>query len=153
MSHILVLQGANMNWLGIREPEIYGTTTAAELDEQIQAYARKKGFEVEIFYTNLEGEAINKIYEAYERGFEAIVMNPGGFTSTGHALQDAWKGVRERMVYVEVHVANHYARYRPSEHQNVTASAAVGVIMGFGLYGYFLGLEAALRLIENKRQA
>jgi 3-dehydroquinate dehydratase II len=86
MSRILVLQGANMNWLGIREPEIYGTTTAAELDEQIQAYARKKGFEVEIFYTNLEGEAINKIYEAYERGFEAIVMNPGGFTSAGHAL-------------------------------------------------------------------
>jgi 3-dehydroquinate dehydratase-2 len=153
MSRILVLQGANMNWLGIREPEIYGTTTAAELDEQIQAYARKKGFEVEIFYTNLEGEAINKIYEAYERGFEAIVMNPGGFTSAGHALQGALKGVRERMVYVEVHVANHYARYRPSEHQNVTASAAVGVIMGLGLYGYFLGLEAALRLIENKRQA
>jgi 3-dehydroquinate dehydratase II len=153
MSRILVLQGANMNWLGIREPEIYGTTTAAELDEQIQAYARKKGFEVEIFYTNLEGEAINKIYEAYERGFEAIVMNPGGFTSAGHALQGALKGVRERMVYVEVHVANHYARYRPSEHQNATASAAVGVIMGFGLYGYFLGLEAALRLIENKRQA
>jgi 3-dehydroquinate dehydratase II len=80
-------------------------------------------------------------------------MNPGGFTSAGHALQGALKGVRERMVYVEVHVANHYARYRPSEHQNVTASAAVGVIMGFGLYGYFLGLEAALRLIENKRQA
>jgi len=153
MSRILVLQGANMNWLGIREPEIYGTTTAAELDEQIQAYACRKGFEVEIFYTNLEGEAINKIYEAYERGFEAIVMNPGGFTSAGHALQGALKGVRQRMAYVEVHVANHYARYRPGEHQNATAPAAAGIIMGFGLYGYFLGLEAALHLIESKRQA
>lgn len=152
MSRILMLQGANMNWLGIREPEIYGTTTAAELDQQILEYARQKGFEVEIYYTNLEGEAINKIYDAYHRGFEAIVMNPGGFTFAGHALQGALKGVREGMVYVEVHVANHYARYHPAEHQNATASAAVGVIMGFGLYGYFLGLDAALHLIEAKRQ-
>jgi 3-dehydroquinate dehydratase-2 len=153
MPRILVLQGANMNWLGIREPEIYGTTTAAELDQQIHAYARKKGFEVEVYYTNVEGEAINKIYETYNRGFEAIVMNPGGFTFAGYALQGALKGVRDRMVYVEVHVANHYARYHPGEHQNATASAAVGVIMGFGLFGYFLGLDAALHLIEAKQKA
>jgi 3-dehydroquinate dehydratase-2 len=61
MPRILVMQGANMNWLGIREPEVYGTTTAAELDRQILEYARQKGIEVEIFYTNVEGEAINKI--------------------------------------------------------------------------------------------
>ena len=152
MSRILMLQVANMNWLGIREPEIYGTTTAAELDQQILEYARRKEVEVEIYYTNIEGDAINKIYDAYQRGFEAIVMNPGGFTFAGHALQGALKGVRDRMVYVEVHVANHYARYHPSEHQNATASAAVGVIMGFGLYGYFLGLDAALHLIEAKRK-
>jgi 3-dehydroquinate dehydratase-2 len=152
MPRILLLQGANMNWLGIREPEIYGTTTAAELDQQILEYARRKGFEVDIYYTNLEGEAINKIYEAYRQGFEAIVMNPGGFTVAGHALQGALKGVRDRMVYVEVHVANHYARYQPGAHQNATAPAAVGVIMGFGLHGYFLGLDAALHLINAKRK-
>jgi 3-dehydroquinate dehydratase-2 len=152
MARILVLQGANMNWLGIREPDIYGPTTAAELDQQISAYAHRKGFEVEIYYTNIEGEAINKIYEAYQRGFEAIVMNPGGFTSAGYALQGALKGVRDRMAYVEVHVANHYARYGPGEHQNATAPAAAGVIMGFGLYGYFLGLDAALHLIEAKQK-
>ncbi|HYY17041.1 MAG TPA: type II 3-dehydroquinate dehydratase [Gammaproteobacteria bacterium] len=150
MPRILLLQGANMNWLGIREPEIYGTTTAAELDQQILKYAQQKGFEVEIYYTNLEGEAINKLYEAYDQGFDAIVMNPGGFTFSGYALRDAIRGVRDRMVYVEVHIANHYARYRPGEHQNATAAAAVGVIMGFGLHGYFLGLDAALRLIETK---
>jgi 3-dehydroquinate dehydratase-2 len=150
MPRILLLQGANMNWLGIREPEIYGTTTAAELDQQILKYAQQKGFEVEIYYTNLEGEAINKLYEAYNQGFDAIVMNPGGFTFSGYALRDAIRGVRDRMVYVEVHIANHYARYRPGEHQNATAAAAVGVIMGFGLHGYFLGLDAALRLIETK---
>ena len=153
MSRILVWQGANMNWLGIREPEIYGSTTAAELDEQIQAYARQRGFEVEIFYPNIEGEAINKIYEAYERGFEAIVMSPGGFTPAGHALQGALKGVRQRKAYVEVHVANHFARYRRGEHQDATPPAAAGAIMGFGVYGYFLGLEAALHLSEAKRQA
>jgi len=150
MPRILLLQGANMNWLGIREPEIYGTTTAAELDQQILKYAQQKGFEVEIYYTNLEGEAINKLYDAYNQGFDAIVMNPGGFTFSGYALRDAIRGVRDRMVYVEVHIANHYARYRPGEHQNATAAAAVGVIMGFGLHGYFLGLDAALRLIETK---
>ena len=150
MPRILLLQGANMNWLGIREPEIYGTTTAAELDQQILKYAQQKGFEVEIYYTNIEGEAINKLYDAYNQGFDAIVMNPGGFTFSGYALRDAIRGVRDRMVYVEVHIANHYARYRPGEHQNATAAAAVGVIMGFGLHGYFLGLDAALRLIETK---
>jgi 3-dehydroquinate dehydratase-2 len=152
MPRILMLQGANMNWLGIREPEVYGTTTAAELDQQIHAYARRKGFEVEIYYTNIEGDAINKIYEAYHRGFEAIVMNPGGFTFAGYALEGTLKGVRDRMVYVEVHIANHYARYHPGEHRNATASAAVGVIMGFGLFGYFLGLDAALHLIEARQK-
>ena len=152
MPRILMLQGANMNWLGIREPEIYGTTTAAELDQQILKYAQQKGFEVEIYYTNFEGEAINKLYEAYDQGFDAIVMNPGGFTFSGYALRDAIRGVRDRMVYVEVHIANHYARYRPGEHQNATAAAAVGVIMGFGLHGYFLGLDAVLYLIEAKRR-
>jgi 3-dehydroquinate dehydratase-2 len=152
MARILVLQGANMNWLGIREPEIYGTTTAAELDQQILEYAQRKGFEVEIYYTNIEGEAINKIYEAYQHGFEAVVMNPGGFTSAGYALQGALKGVRDRMAYVEVHVANHYARYRPGEHHNATAPAAAGVIMGLSLYGYILGLDAALHLIEARQQ-
>lgn len=152
MPRILMMQGANMNWLGIREPEIYGTTTAAELDQQIYEYARKRGVEVEIYYTNVEGEAINKIYDAYHKGVEAIVMNPGGFTFAGYALRDALRGVRDRMVYVEVHIANHYARYRPGEHQNATAAAAVGVIMGVGLYGYFLGLDAALHLIEMQHK-
>jgi 3-dehydroquinate dehydratase II len=153
MPRILMLQGANMNWLGIREPETYGTTTAAELDQQILKYAQQKGFEVEIYYTNIEGEAINKLYDAYNHGFDAIVMNPGGFTFAGYALRDAIRWVRDRMVYVEVHIANHFARYRPGEHQNATAAAAVGVIMGFGLYGYFLGLDAALHLIETKRKS
>jgi 3-dehydroquinate dehydratase II len=147
-----MLQGANMNWLGIREPETYGTTTAAALDQQILKYAQQKGLEVEIYYTNIEGEAINKIYEAYNQGCDAIVMNPGGFTFAGYALRDAIRGVRDRMVYVEVHIANHFARYRPGEHQNATAAAAVGVIMGFGLHGYFLGLDAALHLTEAKRK-
>ena len=62
---ILVVQGANMNWLGIRQPEIYGTTTAAELDEQIRQYATDKGFEVDIFYSNSEAETIDKLYEAH----------------------------------------------------------------------------------------
>ena len=78
MTKILVFQGANMNWLGKRQPEIYGTTTADQLDERIRAYAAKKGFEVEIFYTNMEGEGIERLQQAEKEGVDAIVMNGPG---------------------------------------------------------------------------
>ncbi|RMF92807.1 MAG: 3-dehydroquinate dehydratase [Nitrospinota bacterium] len=147
MPKILMIHGANMNWLGIRQPEIYGRTTAAELNKMIEDYARQKQFEVENFYSNSEAETIDRIYRAYEEGFDAIVMNPGGFSYTGYALKDALLGVKERLPYVEVHISNHYARGIHS----VIAPAAVGVIMGFGIHVYFLGLDAALEIIKKKQ--
>jgi 3-dehydroquinate dehydratase-2 len=80
MPKILVIQGANMNWLGKRQPEHYGSTSAAELDEMIRRHAQAKGYEVDIFYTNTEGAAIDRIYQAVEAGVDALVMNPAGFT-------------------------------------------------------------------------
>ena len=147
MPKILVLQGANMNWLGIREPDKYGTTTAAELDERIRRYARDNGFEVEIFYTNLEGAAIDRLYEAHEAGVDAVVMNPGGFTYAGYALRDCVRGIK--VPVVEVHMTNHYARGMES----ASASAARVVLMGAGIQTYFLGLDAALNLANEGRQA
>src|SRR5690348_12267736 len=93
MTKILVLQGANMNWLGKRQPEIYGRTTAAELDDKLRAYAREHDVEIEIFYTNTEGEAIDRIYRAADEGTAAVVMNPGGLCYAGYALRDCIKGV------------------------------------------------------------
>lgn len=145
MPKILLIQGANMNLLGVRQPEIYGKTTAAELDRMLLDYAKKKGFELEIFYTNSEGECIDRIIKAYHDKVDALVMNPGGFTFFGKAIGDTVKGVS--IPYVEVHLSNHFVR----DIHSVIAEAAQGVIMGLGIQVYFLGLDAALYLIGKKR--
>src|SRR5262249_16520456 len=75
---LLLIQGANLNYLGRREPELYGTTSAAELDAIVRAHAAKHGYDIEIFYTNIEGEAINRLYRAVDEHFDGVVMNPGG---------------------------------------------------------------------------
>jgi 3-dehydroquinate dehydratase-2 len=133
---ILFIHGANLQYLGKRQPEIYGRTTAAEADQMCREHAKEKGFDLEIFYTNHEGEAIDKIYQAKELGVHALVMNPGGFTYSGRALADA---------VVEVHLTNHYQRNIHSE----IAHAAQAVILGPGVFGYLLGLDAALHLVEK----
>lgn len=136
-----------MNWLGKRQPEHYGSTSAAELDEMIRRHAQAKGYEVDIFYTNAEGAAIDRIYQAVEAGVDALVMNPAGFTFVGYALADTVRSTQ--IPYVEVHVSNLYARY-PKDMVSIPGPTARCVIMGIGVYGYILGLEAALHLISRK---
>jgi 3-dehydroquinate dehydratase-2 len=92
VAKILLLQGANLTFLGRREPEIYGSTTPAELDTMLQRHAQEHGYQLKIFYTNIEGEAINRIYQATDEGFDGLVMNPAGFTYAGFALKDCIKG-------------------------------------------------------------
>lgn len=75
---ILLLQGANTTFLGRRQPQLYGTTSAAELDAMLLAHAKNNGFELELFYSNIEGEAINRLYRAVDEGFDGLVMNPAG---------------------------------------------------------------------------
>lgn len=144
MPTIWVLQGANLNWLGIRQPEIYGTTSASELDARIRDYAREKGVSVEIHYTNLEGEMIERVQRAHTERVDALVLNPGGFTYAGYALRDALLGVQ--VPCVEVHISNLYRRGFGS----VIGPASAGFIMGLGLDGYLLGIDAALRLIARQ---
>ena len=142
---ILVIQGANMNWLGKREPEKYGTTTAAELDAMMRDHAAKHAYDLEIFYTNSEGACLDRIYEGVQQGVGALVMNPGGFTYAGRAVGDCIRGTR--IPYVEVHIKNHYAS---GGSHSVIADAAVGVIMGFGVHGYLLALDGALHIIRQR---
>ena len=144
MTRILVLQGANVNWLGLREPEKYGTTTAEELDEMIRRHAEKRGFDVEILYCNSEGQAIDALYAATGKAVDAVVMNPGGFSYAGYGLRDCVLGIE--MPVIDVHITNHYTR----DIHSVTSAAAKGVIMGFGIGGYFLALDAALELVRVK---
>jgi 3-dehydroquinate dehydratase-2 len=145
MARILLIQGSNMNLLGIRQPEIYGKTTTVELDRMLLDYAKAKGFELEIFYTNSEGECIDRIIKAYYDKVDALVMNPGGFTYYGKAIGDTIKGLK--IPYVEVHLSNHFVR----DIHSVIAGAADGIIMGLGIQVYFLGLDAALHLASKKK--
>lgn len=140
---ILLIQGANMSYLGKREPELYGSTTTEQLDKIVQAHAKEKGYELEIFYTNIEGEAINKIYQAVEAGIDGIVMNPGGFTYGGFSLRDCLIAVP--VPYVEVHMLSEKDWSNPS----VTVAAADGKISGFGIDTYTLGLDAMLGILSK----
>jgi 3-dehydroquinate dehydratase II len=143
-TRILLVQGANLTYLGKREPAIYGTTTAAELDARLQAHAREKGYELAIFYTNVEGEAINRIYQAADAGVDGLVMNPAGFSYAGHALKDCVKGAG--LPYVEVHISNVHSRGIHC----VLSEISNGVITGFGLHGYILGLDAMLAILAGR---
>jgi 3-dehydroquinate dehydratase-2 len=147
MPKILLLQGANLTFLGRREPAIYGTTTPAELAAMLQAHARERGYGLEIAYTNLEGEAINRIYAAVDQGFDGLVMNPAGFSYAGYALKDCVKGAA--LPYVEVHISNVHTRGIHC----VLSDIAVGVITGFGMHGYVLGLEAMLEVLRRRGAA
>jgi 3-dehydroquinate dehydratase II len=145
MAKILLIQGANMRLLGIREPDIYGKTSAEELDKLLLEHAQRRDIELEIFYTNSEAECMDRITKAYHDRVDVLVMNPGGFTYGAHAIRDTIKGVG--IPYVEVHISNIYARGI----QPVIAPAAKGVIMGFGPHGYILALDAAAKIIEEKK--
>ena len=141
---VLLIQGANMEWLGLREPEFYGTTTAADLDALLLEEAASRGLDLEIRYTNVEGEAINWIYQAARDGVDGLIMNPAGFNYAGYALRDCVKGVD--LPYVEVHMTNIERRAIPSR----TAAEADGMITGLGIDSYFLGLEAMDRLLKGQ---
>ena len=147
MTTILLLQGANMAYLGKRQPEIYGTTPAAELDRMMQRHAKKRGVKLEIYYTHIEGEAIERIYRAADGRIDGLLMNPAGFNYAGYALRDCLRSMQ--FPYVEVHMTNIEKRGIKS----VTAEAARGVIAGFGLRSYLMGLDALLALIEDDRAA
>jgi len=143
MRRILMLQGANMAFLGRRQPELYGTTTAAELDALVQADAKARGVGLEVFYTHVEGEAIGRLYAEADEGIAGVLMNPAGFLYAGYALRDCLRALA--IPCVEVHMTNIEARGMKS----VTAEAAVGAVMGFGLDSYRLGLDALLRHLER----
>ena len=140
---LLLIQGANMEWLGKRQPEFYGTTTAAELDAILHEEAKRHGVDLEIVYTNLEGEAIGRIYQAARDGADGVMMNPAGFSYAGYALRDCLIGAD--LPYVEVHMTNIEAR----GFHSVVAVAADGLVTGMGIDSYRLGLDALIRLVRR----
>ena len=142
---ILVLHGPNLNMLGLREPEIYGTITLADLNAQIAALAAQLGIEVEIFQSNHEGQLVDKIQAAREQ-CDALVINAGAYTHTSVALLDALLSVG--LPVVEVHLSNLYKR-EEFRHHSFIARAAVGQICGFGVDSYLLGLRAVVGTLKK----
>ena len=141
---ILLLQGANMVALGKRQPELYGTTTAAELDALLLDEAKQLGVSLDIRYTNVEGEAIDWVYQAENSKVDGLLFNPAGFVYAGYALRDCLKAVT--LPRIEVHMTNLERRGM----QSVTASAADGMITGLGINSYVHGLRALVRLIQAR---
>lgn len=142
MPSILVLHGPNLNLLGQREPEVYGTTTLDEVNRDLAAAAVSMGHRLEHFQSNAEHELIDRIHRAQE--VDLIIINPGGLTHTSVALRDALLGVA--VPFVEVHISNVFAR-ETFRRQSYLSDAAVGVISGLGVQGYRLALQAADALL------
>ena len=144
MKKILLLQGANLNYLGKRDPHLHGSTTADQLNAMLQQDAQINGYHLEIFYSNHEGMAIDRIYQAKEEEFDGLVMNPAGFSYAGYALRDCILGVE--LPYIEIHVNNIAKR----NIHCVLSDISVGLITGFGIYGYILALNAMRNLLTEK---
>lgn len=146
MPKILVLHGPNLNLLGQRETQHYGTDTLAAIDQRLVAQGQRAGVEVETFQSNAEAPLIERIHAAQGDGTAFILINPAAFTHTSVALRDALAAVR--VPFIEVHLSNIHAR-EPFRHHSYFSDLASGVIAGLGPVGYELALDAALRVVRK----
>ena len=144
MAKILVLHGPNLNLLGSREPEIYGSDTLSDIDARLVAQATASGHELSSFQSNAEHELVNRIHSAGTEPVAYIIINPGAFTHTSVALRDALLGVA--IPFIEIHLSNIHARESFRRHSYLS-DVAVGCITGLGAQGYQLALEAAINNI------
>ncbi len=142
---ILVINGVNMNMLGIREPEKYGTMTLKDLEKELYAYSFSLGIDLETFQSNFEGEIVEKIQNAYGN-YTGIVINAGAYTHTSIAIRDAISSVN--IPTVEVHMTNIYKR-EEFRHHSYLSDVCIGQICGFGINSYKLGLKAIVDYLNN----
>ncbi len=144
---LLVINGPNINFLGIREKGIYGDQNYNYLLQMIEDKARQEGIDVETFQSNGEGEIIDRIQAAYKDGTEGIIINPGAYTHYSYAIRDALASID--LPKIEVHISNVHQR-EEFRHTSVTAPVCTGQIVGLGLQGYLLGIDALIEIIDNK---
>lgn len=145
MKKVLVIHGPNLNLLGQREPEIYGTKTLDELNQELAARAAELQLKLETYQSNHEGEIVEKIQQA-EGKVDCIIINPAALTHYSVAVRDALAAVD--IPTIEVHLSNIYSR-EDFRHRSVVAPVVRGQISGFGMDSYYLALEAASRLLSS----
>jgi len=147
MQKVAVIHGPNLNMLGLREPEIYGSTSLEMLNEDLRKKADKLGLEIEIMQSNHEGEIVDFLHDNYKE-LAGIIINPAGLTHTSVVLRDALASVR--LPAVEVHISNIHRR-EDFRKKSYTAEAAVGQITGLGIKGYLLALDALFDLLRKEK--
>lgn len=135
---VMILNGPNLNRLGKRQPEVYGTASLADIEATCAEHARHLGLEIDFRQSNHEGELIEAVHEAADQGWP-VIINPGGFTHTSVALRDALAEVADGPGFVEVHLSNVHAR-EPFRQHSYLSPIARGVIAGLGSYGYLAAL-------------
>ena len=143
---VYILNGPNLNLLGEREPEIYGKTTLNDINQQLQQLAKDKGHHLLCVQSNAEYELVERVQDARHEGVNFILINPAAFTHTSIALRDALAAVE--IPFIEIHLSNVHAREEFRQH-SYFSDLAQGVICGLGPQGYELGLQAALRHLEQ----
>ena len=135
---IVVVNGPNLNRLGKRQPEIYGSTTLADIEKLVRSHAEKAGVELDFVQSNHEGVLLDTVHAAADEK-AAVIINPGAFTHTSVALRDALAEIADGKGYVEVHISNVHAR-EPFRQHSYLSEKALGVIAGLGVYGYVAAL-------------
>ena len=147
MASILVLHGPNLNLLGTREPEIYGSDTLEDVNQKLSQIAQQHGHHLQYLQSNAEYELIERIHAARNEGIDFILINPAAFTHTSVAIRDAIMGVD--IPFIEVHISNVHAR-EAFRHHSYFSDVAVGVICGLGIQGYEFALQSAITYLEKK---
>ena len=140
---VFVLNGPNLNLLGIREPEVYGRDTLDDIAAMLEESAKRLGLEIDLRQSNHEGHLVDWLHEANSRKVRAVLLNPGGFTHTSVALLDAIKSIT--VPVIEVHLSNPHAR-EDFRRKSYVGMGAKGTIAGFGARSYLLALDAAAKL-------
>lgn len=144
---VLVINGPNLNMLGTREPDVYGAETLADIEAKSKARGAEIGLEVEFRQTNTEGEMVDWVQQA-QGNADILIINAGAYTHTSVALLDALKATTTPVI--EVHLSNIHQR-EEFRHHSYVSKAAVGMICGFGGFGYEMALEAARRILDNAK--
>lgn len=144
---IFVINGVNMNMLGIREPEKYGSMTLKDLEKFLYAYSFELGVDIEMFQSNHEGEIVEKIHSAYKTA-DGIIINPGAYTHTSVAIRDALAAVD--IPTVEIHMTNIHSR-EDFRHKSLIAPVCIAQISGIGFESYKLGLKGLVDFLKNDR--
>ncbi len=143
MKKIMVINGVNLNFLGVREPEIYGSDTLADIEKFIKDSFSENEVMLSFYQSNIEGEIVNFLQKAHLEEYDGVVLNAGAFTHYSYALADAIKSITPKTV--EVHLSNTHKR-EEFRHKSVISSSVVGQIAGFGKLSYVLGVKALLEM-------